>query len=406
MASKVKNIFLKVLLCLATIIAIFLIGVAIANYDSIKSSKDFISNVAPVENAGLNPTIDDLDGYYTFTTDNDIKVMQLTDIHIGAGFISKEEDKMALNAIEAMIREEKPDLVIVTGDIAFPVPHQAGTLNNKNGAKLFAQLMEQLGVYWCLSFGNHDTEAYSYSSRKSISNLYSNKEKYPHCLFQAGDDEVDGYGNYIVKVKKSTGQITQAFVMLDSHSYVDGDIFGIDWKYDCVHKNQVAWYENEIKKLTEQNYGITPKSLMFFHIPPYEMLSAYNEYRDNGFENTENVKYTYGDFGEQEPVVFPSMYNYGLFDKVVELGSTQGIFFGHDHLNNFSLSYKGIQLSYSPSIDYLAYDELDKFGSQRGFQTITVSPNGSFKIEQNNYYDDKYQPILEKEQVTMSPYYE
>ena len=34
---------------------------------------------------------------------------------------------MALNAVAAMVTAEKPDLVIVTGDIAYPVPFQAGT---------------------------------------------------------------------------------------------------------------------------------------------------------------------------------------------------------------------------------------------------------------------------------------
>ena len=80
------------------------------------------------------------------------------------------------NGLDALrlTREEKPDLVIVTGDIAFPVPYKAGTLNNLASAKVFAALMEKLGVYWTLAFGNHDTEAYSYYSREDISDFYEN----------------------------------------------------------------------------------------------------------------------------------------------------------------------------------------------------------------------------------------
>ena len=403
--GKAGKILLRILLCFIAVIAVIAIATAIANTASVKSSRDFIQTLSPVETAGLEPKIDEVDGYYTFTTDRELKVLRLTDVHLGAGFLSKENDIKAINAVAGMITEEKPDLVIVTGDISFPVPYIAGTLNNKNGAVLMAELMEQLGVYWCLAFGNHDTEAYSYFSRESISELYSNKEKYPHCLFQTGDEAVDGYGNYIVKVKKPTGEITQALIMLDSHSYVDGDIFGIEWKYDCVHENQVEWYENQIKSLTEQNYGIMPSSLVFFHIPPREMQEAYYDYRDNGFSDTENTKYLYGEAGEKDIVVYPSNYNYGLFDKALELGSTKGMFFGHDHLNNIALEYKGIQLSYGMSIDYLAYTDLDKYGAQRGCQIITVSPDGSFTSRQENYYQDKYQPVLEKEQVTMQPYY-
>ena len=53
---------------------------------------------------------------------------------------------------------EKPDLVVATGDIAFPVPYMAGTFNNYSGAKAFENLMESLGVYWTVTFGNHDAE--------------------------------------------------------------------------------------------------------------------------------------------------------------------------------------------------------------------------------------------------------
>ena len=106
----------------------------------------------------------DKNGNWVFTTDRDFKVMQLTDIHIGAGYMSYEKDLMAFNAVASMITREKPDLVIVTGDIAYPVPFQAGTFNNKTSAVAFAELMENLGVYWTLTLGNHDSEIYSYYS--------------------------------------------------------------------------------------------------------------------------------------------------------------------------------------------------------------------------------------------------
>lgn len=70
-----------------------------------------------------------------------------------------------------MIRVEKPDFVVVTGDISYPVPFQAGTFNNKSGAKIFAELMETLGVYWTLAYGNHDTEAYSYYTREQLTDF-------------------------------------------------------------------------------------------------------------------------------------------------------------------------------------------------------------------------------------------
>lgn len=396
--------FLKVMLVIVLVIAVLCSITTVVTVIGTKSNSNFISTLSPVEySEQLVPETDE-NGYVTFTTDRDFKILQLTDVHFGGGFMSINKDSMAINAVAAMITAEKPDLVIVTGDIAYPVPFQAGTFNNKTGAKLFAQLMEQLGVYWCLSFGNHDTEAYSYYDREAISEFYSDS-KYRHCLFQKGNDDVDGYGNYIINVKNTKGEVTQSLIMLDSHSYVDGDVFGALWKYDCIHENQVEWYKNELLNIQKINNGKMPKSLAFFHIPTQEYRDAWYEYRDNGFADTENVKYVYGKAGEKNLIVYTSEYNYGFFDTAKDLGSTQGLFCGHDHLNNFSVDYNGIRLTYGYSVDYLAYQGIMKYGLQRGCTVITVKPDGTFDCTGENYYQDKYQSVKEKEDVTMEDYH-
>lgn len=147
-AKQKWGIFLKVILGIVIVIAIFAAVIAAMNIASVKSSNKLIASISAIEYENqLKPEIDEKDGYYTFTTDNDLKVVQLSDIHIGAGFMSTKKDAMAINAVEAMVSAEKPDLVIVTGDIGYPVPFQAGTFNNKNAAKIFANLMEKMEVY-------------------------------------------------------------------------------------------------------------------------------------------------------------------------------------------------------------------------------------------------------------------
>lgn len=399
-------IFGKVILGILIVIAIIAAVIATMNIISVKSINNFISTVSTVEYENqLKPTTDEKDGYYTFTTDNDFKVVQLSDVHIGAGFLSSKKDMMAVNAVEAMVKAEKPDLVVITGDIGYPVPYQSGTLNNKNAAKIFANLMEQMGVYWCLTYGNHDTEAYSYFDRADISAVYGNKEKYPHCLFQSGPEDVDGYGNYAVKVKNTAGKITQAIFMVDSHSYTDGDYFGALWKYDCIHKSQINWYEKNVNAFTEENNGEVPKSIMFFHIPLQEVQKAYYEYRDNDFKDTDRVKFMYGKAGETGKVVYASDKNEGMFDKIKELGSTKGVFFGHDHTNSFSLMYDGIQLGYTYTVDYLAYFGIAQYGLQRGCSVMEIHPDGTYDRTLENYYQDKYQSINKKEKVKMEDYH-
>lgn len=398
--------FGKVLLSIVLVIVIIAGIFAILNSVTVKGDTDFVENSVEAVSYSeqLEPTQDD-NGFYTFVTDDDFKLLQLTDIHIGGGVLSAKKDSMALNAVAAMVSAEKPDLVVVTGDITYPVPFSAGTFNNKESAKLFASLMEKLGVYWCFGFGNHDTEAYSYFSREQIAAVYEDREKYPHCLFQSGPEDVDGVGNYVINIKNTEGKITQSLFVFDSHSYTDNDYLGIMWKYDCIHKNQIDWYKNTLAKLTEDNKNEVPKSLAFYHIPLIETKEAYDEWAAADFKDTENIKYIYGKAGEHKKIVYSSEHNEGMFDAFLSSGSTQGVFFGHDHLNNFSLIYKGIRMTYGYSVDYLAYSGIHKFGAQRGCTVIDIKTDGSYDVTPENYYQDKYQSINEKETVDMGEFY-
>ena len=404
--KKVLRVLGIILCVIVVLVAIATVINVIGNKANLKKAQSF----TPVQyDAQLVPE-QDADGNWCFTCDRPFKVLQLTDVHIGAGFLSLKRDGMAMNAAAAMISAEKPDLVIVTGDVAYPVPFQAGTFNNKTAAKIFAELMEDLGVYWTLAFGNHDTEAYSFYSREDMSKFYAESD-YPHCLFMAGPEDVDGYCNQILNVKNSDGIITQSFFVFDSHSYTDNDYFGILWKYDNIHENQVAWYKDSLAALNAQNdaryaeLGMDEtsniQSLAFFHIPLVEQRDAWNEYVDNGYADTEDAKLIYGVAGETGKVVFCGMHEDELFETMQELGSTKGVFFGHDHDNNFSMDYKGIRLTYGMSLDYLAYPGIYKRGAQRGCTVIEIQPDGTFDCHAENYYQAKYISQYEKESVVM-----
>ena len=421
----------------ATVIGlvIVLFGIfALAGYLGNNTNREMIKNIEKVETIykmGENLNIDEETGYYTFTVENDatFKVLQLTDIHIGGGAFSISKDNWALNAVAKMVQGVKPDLVIVTGDIGYPVPFQAGTFNNKREAETFAELMEQLGIYWAFAFGNHDTEAYSLYSREEIGEeVYLHKELYPHCLYQTGPADVDGYCNYIINVKNKLGIITQSFVMLDSHSYTDGDILGIGWKYDNIHQNQVDWYKAEINKLntlnktTYANLSVTDKALfatvagvdtaakftstdsmtinssLYFHIPLVEYKDAYDEYVDNNEAiSGQHYEYLGGIAGESGKVVYCGMHEDNLFETIQEVKSTTHVFCGHDHLNNFAFKYWGkngnketdwgVVLSYGYSIDYLAYAGIAKKYEQRGGTIISIAPSGELSFQKERLID-------------------
>lgn len=349
----------------------------------------------------------DENGNWYFTTDGDFKVMHITDVHIGGGFLSKGYDEKALNAVAIMVTKEKPDLVIVTGDVAFPVPYTAGTFNNYSGIKAFGNLMETLGVYWDVTFGNHDSEAYSYFDREDIAALYGSGE-FEHCLFQAGPKDVDGYGNHTIEVKNSDGIITQAMILIDSQAYIkDNIIESIKGTYDNIHSNQVEWYEDEINRMNSENRNIDEKAETvathaFFHIPLVEMDDAWNEFKENGYKDTDNFEYVEGLIGETGRQVCCGFGEDALFEKMLELKSTKAIHNGHDHVNNTTFKYKGITFSYGYSVDYFAYSNIDKLGSQRGNTMITLKPDGTFNIDKYNLYSDRYDlEGFTREEVTM-----
>ena len=149
---------------------------------------------------------------------------------------------------------------------------------------------------------------------------------------------------------------------------------------------------------------LEPKSLMFMHIPLREVKYAYEESIANGKQDTENVKWLKGFDGETDEIVYSSRTDEQLFETVLEKGSTKALFYGHDHLNNFVLEYKGVMLVYGYSIDYLAYSKINTRGYQRGCTVITCAPNGDATIVHENYYQDKYKPLYEKEIVDMEQY--
>lgn len=400
----------KVLGAIAVIFVLFIVATVITtvigNNQNLKKAGSF--ETIQIENQLVPET--DANGYWTFTTDRDFKVMQISDIHIGGGWMSLGKDAKAINAVAAMITAEKPDLVVASGDIAYPVFFQAGTFNNLSGAKIFATLMEKLGVYWTITLGNHDAEIYSYYNREKVSDFYANSG-FKYCLYQPGPEDADGYGNHVINVKNTAGEVTQSIFMLDSQSYTKDDPLGIRWLYDNIHENQIVWYENTLAHINEQNNAVlkangkqpidTVKSIMFMHIPLTEQKDAWFEYADNGYKDTENLKLVYGVAGEDKKIVYPGVGEDRMFESILEHGSTKAVFFGHDHLNSFAINYKGVQLSYSLSIDYLAYPGISKLGTQRGCTIINIKPDGTFASHLENYYQDKYISLYEKEPVTM-----
>lgn len=399
--GKAMDKILIGLLVFVLIIGLICGAFYLLNEGNSKKMMEYIDTFAvdDIDQNQLVPQKDEKGNRY-FVTDDDFKVLHLTDIHFGGGILSAETDRMTANAVAAMVVAEKPDLVVVTGDISFAIP-TTGTINNKYAHEYFIRLMENLGVYWTVTFGNHETEPYNYHKRQDIADMYAD-EGLERCLFQQSPEGVSGKGNHVVNVKNSAGEVTQSLIMMDSHSYiregfVTGLIDSLMWNYDNIKQNQIDWYQGIIEEYQPKS------SMLFFHIPLAEVKVAYDEYVANGRVPEGDVESFTGNDGEKEDVVYPSKLGDDLFEKIIELGNTKAMFFGHDHFNNFVLKYKGVTFSYGHSVDYIAYGDIGEKGYQRGCSVVTLSPNGDFTITHENYYQDKYQPLYGKETVDMNP---
>ena len=336
----------------------------------------YISTVATVAHENSTISIDD-NGVYTIQMNKDsFNILQITDIHLGGSMLSSGKDKKALEAVYRLINHAKPDLVIVTGDFVFPLGLFSYSLDNYTPILQFATFMRNIGIPWAFVYGNHDTEVVATHTAKQLNKMFSQfsyEKSSANLLYSEKQPAITGRSNQIIKINNPDGSLNQVLYLLDSNSYASSDFSD----YDYIHDDQVDWYKQSVKSIADE-YGRTVNSLMFFHIPIKAYQTAYDLYK----KGSPTVKYFFGKIGEENESIGASKTDSKLFDTIVELGSTKGIFVGHDHYNNISLEYEGVRLTYGMSIDYLAMPGIYNDTEQRGATLITINNDSSFDVNQ------------------------
>lgn len=296
--------------------------------------------------------------------DSDFKVLMFTDTHLNG---KEDTDYTAVSYLVENISKEKPDLVIYGGD------NVSSGFNMRRYVQ-FADLMENLGVYWVAVLGNHESEGIFTYSRKKIVDLFSS---YDYCLIKNGRTDIDGYGNFTVNILNPDNSIKEVIYLMDSGNYMTKELkekYGVEQKgqvYDGVKESQVQWYKEKHDALTEE-FGEF-KSFTVIHIPPYECRSF-----------GEDEEYLYGDKREG---MCPAGFNSGIFDAMKEKGSAQAVYYGHDHMNDYGVMYDGILLSYIQSAGYSSYN----MGNSRnapesewvqGYTKLEIKADGTYDAYQ------------------------
>ena len=291
--------------------------------------------------------------------DSDFKVLMFSDTHLNG---KKDADIMCVSHIVENITREKPDLVIFGGD------NVSSGLSYKRTTE-FCELMEKLGVYWSAVLGNHDGEGVLTYSREQTIDKYSS---YEYCLVKSGVEDIDGYGNYTINILNADDSIKEVIFFMDSGDYVTEKekaqyVSTSESDYDGVKESQVQWYKDKHDELTAE-YGKF-KSIVVVHIPPYQ---AEYDYVDGDFL-----------YGETREGVCESGFDSGLVDALFEKDSTQAVYFGHDHVNDFGVMYDDILLSYIQSSGYGSYNMGSKGAPEnewlQGCTILNISADGTYE---------------------------
>ena len=293
-------------------------------------------------------------------------ILQLNDIHIGI----KDDLDLQFKYLERVIKDDeaKADLIVLNGDLF--------TFANRATAKRLFSFMDNQKVNWTVTFGNHDEQAYfSIDWLTGYLNKLNDKRASggSYCVFKdLQDDDIMGNGNFVINLMKDS-KIKEQIFLIDSNRYNFGEYAG----YDYIHEDQIKWYEDVVKDTTANNGGTPVKSIAFFHIPVPEFETAWEESKKENPPEDVKVIIPQTELSEYEGVAAPKL-NTGLFDKMLELGSTNAIFCAHDHKNNYAIEYKGIILSYGVNSSDRVYWDSDLCGGQLN----TIQDDGKVTMKQ------------------------
>ncbi len=148
--------------------------------------------------------------------------------------------------------------------------------------------------------------------------------------------------------------------------------------WNGLRGNQIDWYENTVQKLGCE-------TTLICHIPLLEHVKAYEQYKD-AVNRGDSAK-----IAECAPIgpchmgesSCGSMEQLGMFDAIKRNGSTKNVICGHDHVNDFSLMYQGVRLTYAVKTGEGSY--WNKDGSICGYTKLVIDSQGKTTLDQVFY---------------------
>ena len=257
------------------------------------------------------------------------KILQVSDMHLSTG-VGKcrdgvgannepikncEADPRTLEFIESVLDDEKPDLVVLSGDQV----EGPAALDTQSAIFKFAQPLIERHIPYAAIFGNHDDEGDTSLSRAAQMSIV---RSLPYSLSQPGPEHVDGTGNYYIEVLAPSPSEHSAITiyLLDTHGLTpdEKNFKGYDW----LKQSQIEWFRTTSESLKKANahrhYTHIHMDLAFIHIPLPEFAEQDNIRKGGKF---------------LEPVMAPA-FNSHFYDALAEEGVV-AVGCGHDHVNDY-----------------------------------------------------------------------
>ncbi|KAK5113639.1 hypothetical protein LTR62_003266 [Meristemomyces frigidus] len=258
--------------------------------------------------------------------DGKFKILQVSDAHLSTGtghcrdaigpnnqaISNCEADPRTLDFIDSILDDEKPDLVILSGD---QVEGPASADTQTTIYKFAAPLIER-GIPYATIFGNHDDEGPVALSREAQMAIL---QTLPYSLSHPGPEDLDGVGNYYLEVlAPSSEHSALTLYLLDTHSFspAENKYPGYNW----LKPSQISWFQRTAQGLRKEHakYSHFHLDMAFIHIP----LPEYGE-KDSVIKG--------GDW--KEGVTAPK-FNSGFYDALSAEGVV-AVGCGHDHVNDY-----------------------------------------------------------------------
>lgn len=253
----------------------------------------------------------------SFKTDGTFKIVQLTDMHIAW---NKSTSDVAYECIDRVIKAEHPDFIILTGDIIYSNPAVPNF-------KKVINYVSQYKIPFAFVFGNHD---HQFDATDSV--LLASVKDVPYNMTKSVAG-LSGDSNFDLPIYAAGSKRVEAVIYgIDSHDNSKLESVGVKG-YDYVNRDQIDWYVRTSNQYARANGGKPLPALAFFHIPVPEFNEAV-VYQGAAL------------YGSRREKVCSSKLNSGLFCAMKGQGDIMGIFCGHDHDNDYAVSWYGILLAY------------------------------------------------------------